>query len=85
MKESEKHASYSDRILEELQRAGDTGCLNVDLWPICHAVNSRISDLRQRGFTIDSKRESASVYRYTLRPTPPAVDRPLGAQEALPF
>lgn len=58
--------SASKKILDMLLAAGERGCLNTELWTICHAVNSRVADLRARGFKIEAMREGAGVWRYRL-------------------
>lgn len=78
-------SGHADEILSMLIAAGERGCTNSELWTICHAVNSRISDLRKKfGYRIESKSEGGGVWRYTLladvAPTSPAEpewkDRP---------
>lgn len=86
MKETtSRRDNHADKILEMLRQAGRQGCLNRDLWVVCHAVNSRISDLRKRGYRIDGQRIDRSLYRYTLREKLPAAEFMLGTQEAIPF
>lgn len=55
-----------ERILGLLVSAGDLGCTNRELWAVCHAVNSRVSDLRRRGHEIIAKAEGGGIYRYRL-------------------
>lgn len=59
-------AGAAGKILDMLLAAGDRGCLNTELWAICHAVNSRVADLRARGFKIETTREGAGVWRYRI-------------------
>jgi hypothetical protein len=49
-----------------LVTAADRGCTNSQLWAVCHAVNSRISDLRKRGHKIEAVAEGGGVWRYRL-------------------
>ena len=58
--------AQSGKILEMLVAAGAQGCTNSQLWEVCHAVNSRISDLRKRGHKIDAIAEGGGVWRYRL-------------------
>lgn len=58
---------HAERLLKLLIAAGDRGCMNYELWAVCHAVNSRISDLRARGFEIACTSEGGGKYRYVLR------------------
>jgi len=64
-------------ILQRLGRAGDRGCLNTELWDICHAVNSRIADLRKCGHQITAACEGRGMWRYRLiEPTPSPAPPP---------
>src|SRR5579862_6036295 len=58
--------AQSGKILEMLIAAGAKGCTNSQLWDVCHAVNSRISDLRKRGHKIDAAAEGGGIWRYRL-------------------
>jgi hypothetical protein len=60
--------AQSGKILEMLTAAGAHGCTNSQLWAVCHAVNSRISDLRKRGHTIEAVSEGGGIWRYRLKP-----------------
>jgi hypothetical protein len=62
----ERARGQEDQILSMLREAGNRGCTNSQLWAICHAVNSRISDLRKRGHKIDATAEGGGVWRYRL-------------------
>lgn len=66
----------TEKVLAMLRAAGVRGCTNIELWTVAHAANSRVSDLRQRGYTISSKRESGSVWRYVLRSGPENLKPP---------
>jgi hypothetical protein len=57
---------HESRILAALRSAGPRGCTNTELWTICHAVNSRVSDLRKLGHSITMEREGKGVFRYRL-------------------
>lgn len=56
------------KILDMLLVAGDHGVLNTEHWTIYHALNSRVADLRARGFKIETTREGAGVWRYRIAP-----------------
>jgi|SRR6516225_3492310 hypothetical protein len=60
--------AQSSKILEMLVTAGARGCTNSQLWAVCHAVNSRISDLRKRGHKITAKSEGGRIWRHKLIP-----------------
>ena len=63
----------AERILGLLVAAGAAGVTNHDLWAVCHAVNSRISDLRRRGHDIVCTPEGGGRYRYVLRQKHPTL------------
>lgn len=69
--ERKRSDAHSDRILAMLTAAGGLGCTNSQLWAVCHAINSRISDLRRRGHQITAVSEGAGVWRYRLTPSEP--------------
>ena len=69
--ERKRSDAHSDTILAMLTAAGARGCTNSQLWTVCHAVNSRISDLRRRGHQITAECEGGGVWRYRL--TSPAA------------
>jgi len=58
------------KILSMLIAAGQVGCTNSQLWTVCHAVNSRINDLRRQGHRISAEGEGHGVWRYRLNPRP---------------
>ncbi len=62
----ERARGQEDQILAMLIAAGPAGCANSQLWAVCHAVNSRISDLRKRGHKITAESEGGGVWRYRL-------------------
>jgi hypothetical protein len=62
----ERARGQEDQILSMLQAAGPAGCANSQLWRVCHAVNSRISDLRKRGHKITAESEGGGTWRYRL-------------------
>jgi hypothetical protein len=66
-------------VLSRLRLAGERGCINVELWHICHAVNSRIADLRKRGHRIIAACEGRGVWRYRLIEAEPVSPDPVPA------
>lgn len=62
----ERLASQCEQILEKLKEAGAHGVPNYELFPVAHALNARVSDLRKRGFEIKCEREEGGVWRYWL-------------------
>jgi hypothetical protein len=60
----------SEKILAMLSAAGEHGCTNHQLWTVCHAVNSRVSDLRKQGHRITAWPEGHGIWRYRLQPAP---------------
>ena len=69
--ERKRSDAHTAKILEMLTAAGTTGCTNSQLWAVCHAVNSRISDLRRRGYDISAESEGGGIWRYRLTQSPP--------------
>jgi hypothetical protein len=78
----ERAKGQEDEILEMLREAGTGGCLNSELWTVCHAVNSRISDLRKRGHRIEAMPEGRGVWRYALLESAPPVPDPQAAEKS---
>jgi hypothetical protein len=81
--------SQGDEVLRRLRLAGSRGCRNTELWDICHAVNSRIADLRNRGHQIHATCEGRGVWRYRLIETEslspdPSSPQPTPAGSAAP-
>jgi hypothetical protein len=73
----ERARGQEEEILAMLRDAASCGCTNTQLWEIAHAVNSRISDLRKRGYRIKASPEGGGVWRYRLIETaPPPLDPP---------
>jgi hypothetical protein len=62
----ERLAGQEGKIIALLVKAGERGCTNSELWQVCHAVNSRISDLRGAGYDIEAKPEGGGIWRYRL-------------------
>ena len=64
-------AGQAEKILSMLVAAGPRGCMNVELWVVCHAVNSRVADLRKQGHAITAESEGRGIWRYRLAPSEP--------------
>lgn len=77
-----RHTAHADLILRMLISAGDTGLTNVAIWDAgLRYPNSRISDLRGRGFKIKTQREGRGVFRYFLESAPPQPEPPTPSQQ----
>jgi len=61
----------ADKTLSMLIAANGLGCMNTETWGVCHAVNSRVADLRKRSHRITIKSEGHGVWRYRLEPPEP--------------
>jgi hypothetical protein len=72
----ERAHGQEDQILALLIAAGPTGCVNSQFRAVCHAVNSRISDLRKRGHNITAESEGRGVWRYWLITPPKSTPEP---------
>lgn len=59
-----------EKILAALKDAGLDGITNVELNKISFLYNSRLSDLRRKGFVIKTDYLGKGVYKYTLIKTP---------------
>ena len=77
--------SQEEEILSRLRLAGPLGCLNSELWDICHAVNSRIAAIRKRlrrcGFDIEALPEGRGIWRYRIIKLAPAATDPRPAEK----
>jgi hypothetical protein len=62
--------SQSERIINLLKEAGADGVTNHQLSKISLKYDSRISELRMRGYEIETTHEKKGVYRYFLIKTP---------------
>jgi hypothetical protein len=66
----ERIPSQLDKLIRALKDAGDDGLTNIELSKICLRYDSRLSDLRRKGFLIETESIGKSLYRYYLRKTP---------------
>ena len=73
--------NHRGQILAALRAAGPAGVLNVELYKICLRPPSRLCELRQQGFRIETRREGESIFRFILRAEPTTV-KPLPIYEA---
>jgi len=62
--------SQAERIINLLKEAGADGVTNHQLSKISLKYDSRISELRMRGYEIETTHEKKGVYRYFLIKTP---------------
>lgn len=65
--DTENQQSQRSRILTFLRERGATGATNVELNAIAFRYGGRIHELRRLGYTIDTHRESAGLFRFILR------------------
>ena len=66
----ERIPSQLVKLIKALKAAGEEGLTNIELNKICLRYDSRLSDLRRKGFVIDTESMGRSLYRYYLRKTP---------------
>lgn len=64
--------NHRAKILAVLRQAGSRGVLNVELYKICLRPPSRLCELRQQGFRIETRREGESIFRFILHAEPAA-------------
>lgn len=62
--------SQTERIIKLLREAGEDGVTNHALSKISLKYDSRISELRMRGYEIETTHEKKGVYRYVLIKAP---------------
>ena len=62
--------SQTERIINLLRTAGADGVTNHQLSKISLKYDSRISELRMRGYEIETTHEKKGVYKYFLIKTP---------------
>jgi hypothetical protein len=62
--------SQTERIINLLKEAGADGVTNHELSKISLKYDSRISELRMRGYDIETTHEKKGVYKYFLIKTP---------------
>ncbi len=79
-----KSPTQRQRILELLRARGRFGATNVDLVALkIFRYSSRLRELRQQGFCIDTVRVSEGLYKYILR-SEPDTPTPLPSFERKP-
>ena len=66
----ERIPSQLEKIVQKLKEAAPDGVTNADLNKICFKYDSRISDLRRKGYVIKTERIGKGVYKYYLIKTP---------------
>ena len=62
--------SQAEKIINLLKKAGADGATNVELSKISLKYDSRLSELRMKGYEIDTTHEKKGVYKYILKKTP---------------
>jgi hypothetical protein len=62
--------SQAERIINLLKEAGADGVTNIQLSKISLKYDSRISELRMRGYDIETTHKKKGVYKYVLKKTP---------------
>ena len=62
--------SQTERMIKLLREAGADGVTNHELSKISLKYDSRISELRMRGYEIETTHEKKGVYRYILIKAP---------------
>ena len=62
--------SQTERMIKLLREAGADGVTNHQLAQISLKYDSRISELRMRGYEIETTHEKKGVYKYILKKAP---------------
>lgn len=62
--------SQTEKIINLLKEAGDEGVTNVELAAITFKYDARISELRMKGYIIETVYVGKSVYKYVLKKIP---------------
>lgn len=62
--------SQTERMIKLLRESGEEGVANHELSKISLKYDSRISELRMRGYEIETTHEKKGVYKYILKKTP---------------
>jgi hypothetical protein len=66
----ERIPSQIEKIVNLLKEAGEEGVTNVALSAISFKYDARLSELRSRGYEIETTHEAKSVYKYVLKKIP---------------
>ena len=69
-KARERIPSQTERMIKLLREAGEDGVTNHALSRISLKYDSRISELRMRGYEIETSHEKKGVYKYILKKAP---------------
>lgn len=75
--------SQTERMIKLLREAGENGVTNHALSKISLKYDSRISELRMRGYEIETTHEKKGVYKYILKKTPSADSLYLNATDEI--
>lgn len=62
--------SQTEKIINLLKEAGPNGVTNVELAAITFKYDARISELRMKGYIIETVYVGKSVYKYVLKKIP---------------
>lgn len=66
--------SQTEKIINLLKEAGADGVTNVELAAITFKYDARISELRMKGYIIETVYVGKSVYKYVLKKIPSNYD-----------
>lgn len=62
--------SQMEKIINVLREAGEEGVTNVTLCAISFKYDARLSELRRKGYEIETFYEGKSIFRYVLKKIP---------------
>lgn len=66
----ERIPTQTEKIINLLKEAGKDGVTNFALAKICLKYDARISELRRKGYEIETVYEGKTVYKYVLKKVP---------------
>ena len=82
-KARERIPSQTERMIKLLREAGEDGVTNHALSRISLKYDSRISELRMRGYEIETSHEKKGVYKYILKKAPSSDSLYLNATDEI--
>lgn len=62
--------SQAEKIIILLKEAGEDGVTNIELSKISLKYDARISELRQKGYEIETAHDKDGIYKYKLKRIP---------------
>lgn len=62
--------SQIEKILKMLKDAGEDGVTNIELATVSFKYDARISELRMKGYEIETQYVGKSIYKYILKKIP---------------